>query len=338
MGLPANNRRVVQMLWLAAGLLFVLAFLSAMSGSAPQAKAWAANKVGSITQLRSGRPSLREAMERSEAIWKKTVRQRHEMIAADYGDASKMPLFPAHDSESYNTNPYTIWDFTPASWSCPHEVERIGRMGDGGKWVCGMSHYVNFPKDKQCVVYSFGVRDESSFENEMLSRTPCHIWAYDFSVVDFGEQLEASNRARAKFLQAGIAGKTDLTADPPFYSISDLMEMNGHQYIDILKMDIEEAEYAAIDSFLADFAGGELPVGQLMIEIHFFSVRDSKTYLDWWERMEAHGLRPTWTEPNLLAVTLGLGVNVGVSPNLPLLAEYTLVNVEDRNNVLFHGR
>lgn len=93
MSLPANNRRIVQMLWLAAGLLFVLAFLSAIGGSAPQAKEWAANKVGSITQLRSGRPSLREAMERSEALWKKTVRQRHEMIAADYGDASKMPMY-----------------------------------------------------------------------------------------------------------------------------------------------------------------------------------------------------------------------------------------------------
>ncbi|CAI0651857.1 hypothetical protein CGCF415_v007090 [Colletotrichum fructicola] len=330
MSLPANNRRIVQMLWLAAGLLFVLAFLSAIGGSAPQAKEWAANKVGSITQLRSGRPSLREAMERSEALWKKTVRQRHEMIAADYGDASKMPMFPAINAEIYKTSPYSIWDFTPASWSCPHEMERVGRMGDGGKWVCGMSHYVNFPKNKQCVIYSFGVRDESSFENEMLSRTPCYVWAYDFSVVDFGEQLEASNRARAQFLQVGIAGKTDLNATPPFYSIRDLMEMNGHQYIDILKMDIEEAEFEAIDGLMADFASGEFPIGQLMVEIHFFTVRNSKTYLDWWERMEARGLRPTWTEPNLLAVTLGF--------EYPQLAEYTLVNVDDRNNVLFHGR
>jgi hypothetical protein len=65
----------------------------------------------------------------------------------------------------------------------------------------------------------------------MLSRTPCSVWAYDFSVVDFGEQLEASNRARASFLQAGIAGKTDKTKTPPFYSISDLMKMNGHDYM-----------------------------------------------------------------------------------------------------------
>lgn len=42
-------------------------------------------------------------------------------------------------------------------------MERVGRLGDGGKWVCGMSQYVNFPADRPCIIYSFGVRDESSF-------------------------------------------------------------------------------------------------------------------------------------------------------------------------------
>ncbi len=66
----------------------------------------------------------------------------------------------------------------------------------------------------------------------MLSRAKkCKVWAYDFSVVDFGKQLEPSNRDRAKFLQAGIAGQTNTTRSPPFYSIADLMKMNGHEYM-----------------------------------------------------------------------------------------------------------
>lgn len=36
-------------------------------------------------------------------------------------------------------------------------------MGDGGKWVCGMSVYENLPADTPCVIYSFGVKDDSSF-------------------------------------------------------------------------------------------------------------------------------------------------------------------------------
>lgn len=36
-------------------------------------------------------------------------------------------------------------------------------MGDGGKWVCGMSLYESIPGEKPCVIYSFGVQTESSF-------------------------------------------------------------------------------------------------------------------------------------------------------------------------------
>jgi len=65
----------------------------------------------------------------------------------------------------------------------------------------------------------------------MLARTQCVIWAYDFSVVDFGKQLNASHRDRAHFLQVGISGDTDTSQNPPFYSIQDLMRMNGHNYL-----------------------------------------------------------------------------------------------------------
>lgn len=44
-------------------------------------------------------------------------------------------------------------DFFLPSFQCPHRVERIGTMGDGGKWVCGIDRIA---KQNQCVVYSFG--------------------------------------------------------------------------------------------------------------------------------------------------------------------------------------
>lgn len=96
-----------------------------------------------------------------------------------------------------------------------------------------MSRIEESAKVKPCIIYSFGVRDESSFENEILSRTNCELWAYDYSVVDFGEQLEDSNRHRAKFSQVGIAGKSDPSRSPPFYSIADLMKQNGHEYMSV---------------------------------------------------------------------------------------------------------
>jgi hypothetical protein len=65
----------------------------------------------------------------------------------------------------------------------------------------------------------------------MLARTNCEIWAYDFSVVDFGKQLTPEHRDRAHFMQVGIAGESKPTESPPYYSIQDLMKMNGHDYL-----------------------------------------------------------------------------------------------------------
>ena len=86
-----------------------------------------------------------------------------------------MDSFPAYNYGSYQKTPYSIWDFVPASYSCPYEMERIGRMGDGGKWVCGMSLYENIPVEKPCVIYSFGVQTESSFGKYLNLRAPFAI-------------------------------------------------------------------------------------------------------------------------------------------------------------------
>ena len=44
-------------------------------------------------------------------------------------------------------------DFFIPSFQCPHHVERIGVLGDGGKWVCGVERLA---KQEKCVIYSFG--------------------------------------------------------------------------------------------------------------------------------------------------------------------------------------
>lgn len=81
-------------------------------------------------------------------------------------------------------------------------------------------------------------------------------------------------------------------------------------YIDILKMDIEQYEFTAVDKFIEDFAGQPLPIGQFLVEIHLMGLADElhrpnfAEFLQWWERLEGCGLRPVWTELNLLTVTL----------------------------------
>jgi hypothetical protein len=45
-------------------------------------------------------------------------------------------------------------DFFIPSFQCPHRLERIGVLDDGGKWVCGLDRVA---KQDKCVIYSFGL-------------------------------------------------------------------------------------------------------------------------------------------------------------------------------------
>ena len=92
-------------------------------------------------------------------------------------DVYRLPDFPG--GSAY----YTVWDFFPPAYSCPWDIQRVGRFADGGKWVCGMSKYEE-REDKPTIIYSFGVEQDSAFEEAMLERTNAEVFAYDFTVDD----------------------------------------------------------------------------------------------------------------------------------------------------------
>lgn len=145
-------------------------------------------------------------------------------------------------------------------------------MGDGGKWVCGLERVA---QQDSCVVYSFGINNESSFEAALLRAAPrCQVWGYDFSVPNFGPEIteDPDLRSRAHFHSWGLGSADNYGpgADPPFYTLQTLMAMNGHSFIDVLKVrnasvcsaadhvtegseqvDIEGAEFDALASFVA---------------------------------------------------------------------------------------
>ena len=53
-----------------------------------------------------------------------------------------------------------MWDFFPITYGC-NQLGRVGNLGDGGKYVCGLQQLGGV---QECVVYSFGVNDDISFE------------------------------------------------------------------------------------------------------------------------------------------------------------------------------
>ena len=97
-----------------------------------------------------------------------------------------------------------------------------------------------------------------------------------------------------------------------FFFFLFLKKNIGHTFIDFLKFDIEGGEFDALKAFLDQHArddGLGLPIGQLQIEIHAREGRERFDYFArWWESLEAAGLRPFWTEPNIVYLNIVRGV------------------------------
>ncbi|RMZ70714.1 major facilitator superfamily domain-containing 5 [Pyrenophora seminiperda CCB06] len=245
------------------------------------------------------------------------------MDALQQRTKAELKLFPTLESDPGAL--YHVWEFFPPSYNCPWDMQRVGLFGDGGKWVCGMSLYES-ATTRPLVVYSFGIAYESSFEQEILERTNAYIFGYDYTVDSFGPEITSDYQNRTIMKKFGIGSK-DIPGDPPFFTLQSLMKQNNHSYIDILKMDIEGDELAVLTSFMDGFIGQQLPIGQVLIEIHLFQEHTTlKDFTIWWERLEEFGLRPVWAEANLLAVTYG-----GV---LPCCTEYVFININDNKTIL----
>ncbi|KAF7297127.1 hypothetical protein MIND_00945600 [Mycena indigotica] len=255
-------------------------------------------------------------LERSKRIYNKLLVERQGLIKKFGPNPQDIVLFPPNVAP---WPPYTVWDFFPAAFNCPHEIQRLGALGDGGKWVCGVSRV---EKKRDCVVYSVGINYESSFEAEILANTDnCQIWGYDYTVSSFGPQIPASALGRTHFKPYGLAGKDK----DKMYTLESLMKMNGHTHIDILKIDIEHWEFetltALIEPYLAN--GRPLPFGQLQLELHLWNMTFPE-FLKWWEMLEAAGLRPFWTEPNLVYQNYNRAGSTD-------LAEYSFLNIKGSN-------
>jgi len=202
-------------------------------------------------------------------------------------------------------------------------------MGDGGKWVCGLEKIAK-QKKSPCVVYSVGINGESSFEAELMKQTNCEVWGYDYSVKSFGPEIEEDPELKPRgHFHPYALGKTDNHAPGqaiPFYTLPTLMKMNGHDFIDVLKIDIEGYEFDVLSHLVSEYKDKPLPFGQLQLEVHAWS-KSFLEFLTWWQSLEAAGLRPFYTEPNLVYLNLYRG-------HAPDLSEYSFINIQGNHALI----
>ncbi|KAG0701652.1 methyltransferase domain-containing protein, partial [Suillus ampliporus] len=267
-------------------------------------------------------------LEQAERVYQKVIAGRKDLIQR-YGSTScdivnvltdSLVLFPP-DKDPWPA--YTVWSFFPPSFDCPHELERIGALGDGGKWACGISR-LEFKPD--CIIYTFGMNYETTFEAELLDRTRhCQVWGYDYRSNSSGSHVKSNPRAH--FFSWGLANFDAHQSHHhhKLYTLKTLLELNKHDHINVLKIDIEGGEFDTLTQIIQPYisSGEPLPFGQLIVELHAWD-KKFEDFLPWWEMLETAGLRPFMTEVNLIYQNYNRGKDTD-------LAEYSFINVKGNN-------
>ena len=170
---------------------------------------------------------------------------------------------------------------------------------DGGWWFCPDR------LGEDSIVYSLGVGDEVDFDLGIIARYGVEVFAFDPTPNSI-EMLDASRlpdrfhfqpwavtaadgtlkfyprlkkdgtKSDVMFTMIPEPETKDDVIEVPAYSLETITRKLGHDRIDLLKMDIEGAEYEVLDGLL------ESPVlpAQLLVEFHHRFVEDGlqKTY------------------------------------------------------------
>lgn len=136
-------------------------------------------------------------------------------------------------------------DYFEPDFSCRHE-RRIGRRGDGGKWVCDphrilstSSSSENNNKDHSCLVYSIGSNGDTSFELAVKRDISEHCEIHTFDMKNYTETVESVG---AIFHPWGISNTPQKDRrGRVFKTLAQTVQELGHQgrRIDIFKIDCE---------------------------------------------------------------------------------------------------
>ena len=172
--------------------------------------------------------------------------------------------------------------------------ERVGKTGDGGKWVCGLKSLL---QHSACVVYSAGSDGEPSFEQAVAKSTACEIHVFDHTL-DAAQAQFVRSVPSVRLHSTGLAAE-GTGAGANMRTLSDVLDELQHQWVDVLKMDVEGAEWQVLDSWYR-LQNRTLPATQLLVEFHFLEGQTDveAVVAPLFELLLSDGYRVFATEPN----------------------------------------
>ena len=162
----------------------------------------------------------------------------------------------------------------------------------GGFYIC--TELLN----KDSIIYSFGIGEDISFDKTLIEKHNCNVFGFDPTPKSINWVNRQSQPQNFHFFDFGISNKTGivdfyLPKNPNHVSGSSVVQNNinvaekvsvkmksiraimqelGHKHIDVLKMDIEGAEYDVIENVLKD----NISITQILIEFHDRLIQDGR--------------------------------------------------------------
>lgn len=155
--------------------------------------------------------------------------------------------------------------------------------------------------NENSIVYSFGVGEDISFDNEVITHHNCDVFGFDPTPKSIHWIKSQRLADKFHFYEFGINNKSGfidfyLPKNSEFVSgslvvqenvdvlnkvsvqvkcLEDIMKELGHTHIDVLKMDIEGSEYDVIENILS----AKISISQILIEFHdrFYNNGELKT-------------------------------------------------------------
>lgn len=141
--------------------------------------------------------------------------------------------------------------------------KRVGSLRDGGKEICIDDFYK--PK-APCLVYSFGINEQWDFDEMLVDLYGCEVHCFDPSM----KRKTGKYKDKIWFYQIGIDDKDWVNGQKwEMKTLKSIRKYLGHENrtIDVLKMDVEEAEWRAIPQMVE--SGALHGVKQLAVEFHY---------------------------------------------------------------------
>jgi hypothetical protein len=187
-------------------------------------------------------------------------------------------------------------------FACRFE-QRVGRLGDGGKWICD-PHRISQKKD--CLVYSVGSNNDFSFEREVKRVIGSHCDIHTFDPADYSE---AAKEVGSNYHQWGISNENSSNGNGKVMkTLHETAKELGHlgRTIDVFKIDCEGCELDSFETWV-DSATVGVSLQQVLVEIHAKGEQNGRRNqvlvqpqtTNFFQGMHKHGYVIYHKEPNI---------------------------------------